>query len=66
MSNRTPYAQPWIWDRGKTIEIPGVMIRAGARSVFIPGNTLRRIADTLHDIADDLEEVTGDDHPRSS
>ena len=37
--------------------IDGARIRAFGRSVFIPARYLRRVADRLHDIADDLEEV---------
>ncbi len=37
--------------------IDGARVRAFGRSVFIPARYLRRVADRLHDIADDLEEV---------
>lgn len=57
MSRPTPRVLRWTWDRGTAHPVPGAKIRVGGVTVFIPGRYLRRIADRLHDIADDLEEV---------
>lgn len=49
----------WEWDKGKPTAVIGALIEAGPKSVFIPAPKLRRIADHLHDIADQLEEEAG-------
>lgn len=43
----------WHHDEGS---IPGVRIRVGKGSVFIPRDQLRTVCDELHDIADDYED----------
>lgn len=37
--------------------VDGARIRAFGRTVFLPSPYLRRVADRLHDIADELEEI---------
>lgn len=54
MSKRVK-ARPYTWNRGGPEELPGVMLHGGGYSVFIPGNRLRDIADSLHDAADQIE-----------
>lgn len=57
MSRHTPRVVRWTWNRGTPHATPGAKIRVRSMSVFIPAWDLRRVADLLHDIADDLEEV---------
>ncbi|MGP9582304.1 hypothetical protein [Brachybacterium sp. AOP35-5H-19] len=57
MSRPTPRVARWTWDRGTPQAVPGAKLRVRGATVFIPGRYLRRIADRLHDIADELEEV---------
>lgn len=40
--------------------VDGARVRAFGRTVFIPARHLRRVADRLHDIADDLERQEAD------
>lgn len=57
MNQHRPRVARWIWDRGTPASTPGAKIRVNSMTVFIPSWDLRRIADRLHDIADELEEV---------
>lgn len=57
MSRPTPRVVRWTWDRGTPSAVPGAKLRARGATVFIPARYLRRVADRLHDIADELEEV---------
>lgn len=50
-----PRFRPYTWNRGKRDEQPGAQIRVGSHTVFIPRPHLRRIADELHDLADQLD-----------
>jgi len=52
-----PKVRPYIWGRGREIE--GVAVRSGTAVTFIPDRDLRRIADALHDRADQLELEAG-------
>lgn len=55
MTAPRPKLRPYIWDRGKPSNVPGVVIYSGTVRAFIPVKDLRRIADELHDRADELE-----------
>lgn len=55
MSRPTPRVLRWTWDRGTDSPVHGAKIRVHGWSLFIPGRYLRRVADRLHDIADELE-----------
>lgn len=51
-----PKVRPYVWDRGRAREVEGVAVRSGTAVAFIPDRDLRRIADALHDRADQLEQ----------
>lgn len=55
----SPKIRPYLWDRGKHTEVPGAMVYSGGSRAFVPVQDLRRIADALHDRADQLEQETG-------
>lgn len=55
MNAPRPRARAWTW-REPDRTTPGVLIHNRKVHVFIPAGDLRRIADVLHDRADDLEE----------
>lgn len=55
MSTPRVKVHSYTWDRGKPSPITGVMLYSGSTRAFIPGRDLRRIADALHDHADQLE-----------
>lgn len=50
-----PRLRPYAWNRGQRDEQHGAQILVGAHRVFIPRAHLRRIADDLHDLADQLD-----------
>ncbi|WP_010534673.1 hypothetical protein [Brachybacterium squillarum] len=50
-----PRVTPYWWNRLQVDAEPGALITTRGRSLFIPADQLRAIADGLHDIADDLE-----------
>lgn len=55
MTPQRPNVRPWRWDMGRDTEQHGAQIRTGGQVVFIPAQDLRRVADVLHDAADQLE-----------
>lgn len=59
MTTPRPKIRPYIWDRGKPTATTGAIILAGGSRAFIPDRDLRRIADALHDRADQLELESG-------
>lgn len=44
--------QRWTWDRGGPHEAPGVKLRSGDTSIFVPASQLYVFADYLVDTAD--------------
>lgn len=53
-----PKVLQYVWDRGREHEIPGAMVIAQGKFAFVPARDLRRIADALHDRADQLDQET--------
>lgn len=54
---QTPKVESTEWRDGETLT-PGVKIRQGRGWVFLPIDTLREVADQLHDLADSYEDYT--------
>ena len=45
----------YVWNRHDRDAQEGAMIHDNNRFTFVPASHLRRVADRLHDIADDIE-----------
>lgn len=50
-----PIARPGFWRREDGSKESGIRIQCGIRHLYIEPHNVRKLADALHDLADDFE-----------